>query len=100
MTITIELTDEQAAALAERGVDIEAFVAREVSRVHVEAVKMRVNRAIEKSVEDKSLDEAASALSQVAKTIDDAIEAKKPPRPEPQPEPGPVEPEEPEEAEK
>jgi hypothetical protein len=86
--ITIALTDAQEKAFAERGIDLEAYIAREVERVSIEAFKFRVNRIVDKAQVDGSFAKAAESIDAVVATLDAEIEAKKPiPVPVPQDEP-------------
>ena len=80
-SITIDLTDEQERALAERGVDIESYAKREIDRVHVEALKFRSNalaEAIVQSGDAALIADAVLKLDTAATDIALAIEAKNP----------------------
>lgn len=66
-TFTVTLTDEQELALIERKVDIEAFVAKEIKRVHVEALKIRVNTALAAA---SSVDALTESDAEITKSVD------------------------------
>lgn len=87
-TITITLTDEQEAALAANGRDLEAFAKNEIDRVSVEWLKRKSNALIETILRADAATVAASVvkLEAVAVEILQDIDSKKvQPVPVPQP---------------